>query len=58
MSGAAVARVAASVLTELVVTDSIYREGLEEGGKLRRLAIAPLFRRVLNAEPAPVLATA
>jgi len=48
LSGAALARVAASVLTELVVTDSIYREGLEEGGKLRRLTIAPLFGEAIH----------
>ena len=42
------ARVAASVLTELVVTDSIYREGLSEGGKIRRLTIAPLFGEAIH----------
>ena len=48
LSGAAVARVAASVLTELVVTDSIYREGLDDGGKVRRLTIAPLFGEAIH----------
>ena len=48
LSGAAEARVAASVLTELVVTDSIYREGLSEGGKIRRLTIAPLFGEAIH----------
>ena len=48
LSGAAVARVAASVLTELVVTDSIYGEGLKEGDKLRRLTIAPLFGEAVH----------
>ena len=48
LSGAAVARVAASVLTELVVTDSIYREGLSEDGKIRRLTIAPLFGEAIR----------
>jgi ribose-phosphate pyrophosphokinase len=45
LSGAAVARVGASVLTELVVTDSIYGEGLKDNDKLRRLTIAPVVRR-------------
>src|SRR5512139_1041226 len=48
LSGAAEARVAASVLTELVVTDSIYREGLSEDGKIRRLTIAPLFGEAIH----------
>jgi ribose-phosphate pyrophosphokinase len=48
LSGAAEARVTASVLTELVVTDSIYREGLSEGGKIRRLTIAPLFGEAIH----------
>jgi len=48
LSGAAEARVAASVLTELVVTDSIYREGLSEGGKIRRLTVAPLFGEAIH----------
>jgi ribose-phosphate pyrophosphokinase len=48
LSGAAEARVAASVLTELVVTDTIYREGLSEGGKIRRMTIAPLFGEAIH----------
>ena len=48
LSGAAVARVAASVLTELVVTDSIYGEGLKDNDKLRRLTIAPLFGEAIH----------
>ena len=48
LSGAAEARVNASVLTELVVTDSIYREGLSDGGKIRRLTIAPLFGEAIH----------
>src|SRR5215210_7940353 len=48
LSGAAAARVEASVLTELVVTDTIYREGLTDGGKIRRLTIAPLFGEAIH----------
>ena len=48
LSGAAESRVGASVLTELVVTDTIYREGLSEGGKIRRLTIAPLFGEAIH----------
>jgi ribose-phosphate pyrophosphokinase len=48
LSGAAESRVGASVLTELVVTDSIFREGLSEGGKIRRLTIAPLFGEAIH----------
>jgi ribose-phosphate pyrophosphokinase len=44
LSGGAEARVAKSELTELVVTDSIAAgEGEAEGGKIRRLSIAPLL---------------
>jgi ribose-phosphate pyrophosphokinase len=48
LSGAAESRVSSSVLTELVVTDSIFREGLSEGGKIRRLTIAPLFGEAIH----------
>ena len=48
LSGAAEARINASVLTELVVTDTIYREGLSDGGKIRRLTIAPLFGEAIH----------
>ena len=48
LSGAAESRVNSSVLTELVVTDSIFREGISEGGKIRRLTIAPLFGAAIH----------
>jgi ribose-phosphate pyrophosphokinase len=48
LSGAAEARINASALSELVVTDTIYREGLTEGGKIRRLTIAPLFGEAIH----------
>ena len=48
LSGAAESRVNSSVLTELVVTDSIFREGISEGGKIRRLTIAPLFGEAIH----------
>ena len=48
LSGAAEARVEASVMTELVVTDTIYREGLSTDGKIRRLSIAPLFGEAIH----------
>ena len=48
LSGAAEARVSASELTELVVSDTIYREGLQVGGKIRRLTIAPLFGEAIS----------
>jgi len=49
LSGAAEARVAASELTELVVTDSIAPgEGGPANGKLRRLPIAPLFAEAIR----------
>ena len=47
LSGAAVERVEASVLTELVVTDSIFREDLAHE-KIRRLSIAPLFGEAIH----------
>jgi len=44
LSGAAAARVQASALSELVVTDTIYPgEPDDPKGKIRRLTIAPLF---------------
>jgi ribose-phosphate pyrophosphokinase len=44
LSGGAAARVAASELSELVVTDSICTGGLDsKDGKIRRLTIAPLL---------------
>jgi ribose-phosphate pyrophosphokinase len=48
LSGIATERVANSVLTELVVTDSIYRDGMEAEKKLRRLSIAPLFGEAIH----------
>jgi ribose-phosphate pyrophosphokinase len=49
LSGAAEARVAASELSELVVTDSIAPgEAGPVGGKLRRLPIAPLFAEAIR----------
>ncbi len=48
LSGAAEAKVAASVLNELVVTDSIHHEGLGTGGKIRKLSIAPLFGEAIS----------
>jgi ribose-phosphate pyrophosphokinase len=49
LSGGAAARVAASDLTELVVTDSIYPgEADDPMGKIRRLTIAPLFAEAIH----------
>ena len=48
LSGAAIARVAASDLTELVVTDSIYHEDMGDAAKIRRLTIAPLFGEAIH----------
>ena len=49
LSGGAEARVAASELAELVVTDSIAAGDLEpSSGKLRRLPIAPLFAEAIR----------
>ena len=49
LSGGAVARVEASELTELVVTDSIaVPEGGASGGKLRYLTIAPLLAEAIR----------
>jgi len=49
LSGGAVARVEASQLLELVVTDSIgVPEGASVGGKLRYLTIAPLFAEAIR----------
>ena len=57
LSGGAAARVAASELKELVVTDSIWSgEGDSDGGKIRRLTIAPLLAEAVKriAEEASV----
>ena len=49
LSGGAVARVAASELSELVVTDSICTgEPDPKGGKIRRLTIAPLLAEAIK----------
>ena len=49
MSGAAAARVAASELRELVVTDSIWSgEPDGDSGKIRRLTIAPLLAEAIR----------
>ncbi len=49
LSGGAVARVQASELLELVVTDTIgVPEGASVGGKLRYLTIAPLFAEAIR----------
>ena len=49
LSGGAAARVGASVLKELVVTDSIYSgEPVGEGGKIRRLTLAPLLAEAVR----------
>jgi len=49
LSGAAVARVGASELSELVITDSIWSgEDDPKDGKLRRLTIAPLLAEAIK----------
>jgi ribose-phosphate pyrophosphokinase len=49
LSGGAEARVAASELTELVVTDSIIsKSGNGDGAKIRRLSIAPLLAEAIQ----------
>ncbi|QNM84064.1 ribose-phosphate pyrophosphokinase [Sphingomonas sabuli] len=49
LSGAAAARVGASELKELVVTDSIWGgEADEEGGDVRRLTVAPLLAEAIR----------
>ena len=49
LSGGAAARVQASELSELVVTDTIYPgEPDAKGGKIRRLTIAPLFAEAIR----------
>ena len=49
LSGGAAARVQASELSDLVVTDSIWSgEPDPKGGKIRRLTIAPLFAEAIR----------
>jgi ribose-phosphate pyrophosphokinase len=55
LSGAAMDRVKSSILTELVITDSIEQSNLQAGGgKVRTVAVAPLIgeaiRRIANEE--------
>ena len=48
LSGGAVARVAASPLSELVITDSIQAtDAMREAGKIRQLTIAPLLAEAM-----------
>ena len=48
LSGAAGAKIKASVLNEVVVTDSIHHEDLENDEKIRKLTIAPLFGEAIS----------
>ena len=48
LSGAAEERINKSDLTEVVVTDSIYHEGMSMDGKIRQLTIAPLFGEAIS----------
>jgi ribose-phosphate pyrophosphokinase len=48
LSGGAVSRVEHSALTELVITNSIYGEGVVPGGKVRTLSIAPLLGEAIK----------
>ncbi|HEY0043095.1 MAG TPA: ribose-phosphate pyrophosphokinase [Allosphingosinicella sp.] len=48
LSGAAVSRVQNSVLTELVITDSIYGEAAASSPKVRTLTIAPLLGEAIK----------
>lgn len=49
LSGGAVARVGASVLKDLVITDSILAtEAVRVSGKIRRITIAPLIAEAMN----------
>jgi ribose-phosphate pyrophosphokinase len=49
LSGGAAARVGASELKELVVTDSIWSgEADAKGGKVRRLTVAPLLAEAIK----------
>ncbi len=48
LSGAAAARVAASELSELVVTDTIWSGEADVPGKIRRLTIAPLIAEAIK----------
>jgi ribose-phosphate pyrophosphokinase len=48
LSGGAVSRVEHSALTELVITNSIYGEGVAASGKVRILSIAPLLGEAIK----------
>ncbi|HEX8579469.1 MAG TPA: ribose-phosphate pyrophosphokinase [Allosphingosinicella sp.] len=48
LSGGAVSRVENSALTELVITNTIYSEGVAAGGKVRVLSIAPLLGEAIK----------
>jgi ribose-phosphate pyrophosphokinase len=48
LSGGAVPRVDNSALSELVITNTIYREGLAASGKVRILSIAPLLGEAIK----------
>ena len=48
LSGAAFDRINKSELTEVVVTASIYHEGMAMDGKIRQLTIAPLFGEAIS----------
>ena len=48
LSGAAAARVGASELSELVVTDTIWSGEVDAPGKIRRLTIAPLIAEAIK----------
>jgi ribose-phosphate pyrophosphokinase len=48
LSGGAVARVEGSVLSELVITDSIASEAVSSSGRIRHLPIAPLLGEAIK----------
>jgi ribose-phosphate pyrophosphokinase len=48
LSGGAVSRVENSALTELVITNSIYSEGIADSDKVRTLTIAPLLGEAIK----------
>jgi ribose-phosphate pyrophosphokinase len=48
LSGGAIARVEGSVLEELVITDSIERDGVAEARNIRHLTVAPLLGEAIR----------
>jgi ribose-phosphate pyrophosphokinase len=48
LSGGAISRVENSALTELVITNSIYGEGIAASDKVRVLTIAPLLGEAIK----------